>query len=393
MIEKNKILFITHSSLISGGAEQDFDGILEHFASSKEKYEILSLFPEGERADGYKRISDFWAVYRHCFLPLKRRPLREYIQFLFSYFEQKKILKKLLGSSKVDSCFINVSVLVWFVFLLGKYTNNIVLLFREKIEPGFLRRLIYKVYCKRVKTVLFVSENLMNEFVAVTGRTNNLDIFRARMRLEKREFMNVKHDYEELGGVKGNNDVMRLICSGTVSTVKNQILILRALKEIKEKNFAVPFVTFAGDFNTDPAYKKILDRYISDYDLSGFVAFTGHLDREKYTVQLNQSDVLVVSSVTEGLPLVIIEALATGKAVISTSVGSIGDIIKDNYNGLLIGNNEKELAEAILKLAGDAALREKLSSNGFETYLEYEREQKLSVYMLESYLSISPGKR
>ncbi|MFZ5884095.1 MAG: glycosyltransferase family 4 protein [Chloroflexota bacterium] len=87
-------------------------------------------------------------------------------------------------------------------------------------------------------------------------------------------------------------------------------------------------------------------------------AFAG---REELTRIMNETDLFLLSSVLEGQPLVIVEAMAYGCPIVSTNVGGIPELITDGVNGLLCSPADpKCLAEKITRLADDPALREQL---------------------------------
>jgi len=81
------------------------------------------------------------------------------------------------------------------------------------------------------------------------------------------------------------------------------------------------------------------------------VIIVGYKPRNLISKFLKAADVFVNTSLSEGMPLSILEAMATGLPVISTPVGGIPDIIKDKENGFLVSpKNYKELALALQKL-------------------------------------------
>jgi glycosyltransferase involved in cell wall biosynthesis len=87
-------------------------------------------------------------------------------------------------------------------------------------------------------------------------------------------------------------------------------------------------------------------------------AFAG---REELTRIMNCTDVFLLSSVLEGQPLVIVEAMAYGCPIVSTNVGGIPELLRDGVNGLLCPPASPHcLAEKIKLLADDPALRERL---------------------------------
>ena len=67
----------------------------------------------------------------------------------------------------------------------------------------------------------------------------------------------------------------------------------------------------------------------------------------------------------EGVPRILIESCACGRAVVTTNVSGCNEFVVDGYNGLLVEpNNVVDLAKALRLLIEDAALREKLGKNG-----------------------------
>jgi len=79
---------------------------------------------------------------------------------------------------------------------------------------------------------------------------------------------------------------------------------------------------------------------------------------------LAASDVFLMSSISEGIPLTVIEAMAARIPVVSTAVGGLPEIIQDGVTGLLAGaGDDGALAEALTRIAQNAALRQQLVDN------------------------------
>ena len=88
------------------------------------------------------------------------------------------------------------------------------------------------------------------------------------------------------------------------------------------------------------------------------VDFLGNV--ENVAQLLAESDVFILPSLTEGLPISMLEAEAAGLPVIASRVGGIPDVFQDN--GCLVDvNDEAALVEAMLQLASDEALRQEMS--------------------------------
>lgn len=95
----------------------------------------------------------------------------------------------------------------------------------------------------------------------------------------------------------------------------------------------------------------------------GAVRVLGH--RTDLVDVLGAADALCLSSDAEALPMVILEAMALGKPVVSTDVGGIRDAVEDEETGLLVGPGDVgTIANALLRLAGDPDLAARLGARG-----------------------------
>ena len=117
----------------------------------------------------------------------------------------------------------------------------------------------------------------------------------------------------------------------------------------------------------DGSQRAELEELISELKLDNRVRLMGTIPHEQIAGFLNLADVFVLPSLSEGLGIAIIEAMACGIPVIGTNVDGIPDIIKDNDNGVLVPPGDAEaLAGAIDKLLQDEELRGKLAVRGLE---------------------------
>ncbi len=102
------------------------------------------------------------------------------------------------------------------------------------------------------------------------------------------------------------------------------------------------------------------------------VKFIGMVSPEKVYDYLEQAKILILPSLYEGLPNVILEAMSVGVPVIATRVGGIPDVVKDGQTGLLVEpGSVDELTRGIKKLIEDDNLRKKLANNSFEEVKKY----------------------
>ena len=125
--------------------------------------------------------------------------------------------------------------------------------------------------------------------------------------------------------------------------------------------------------------KGALERKIAGLSLQKNVLLTGF--REDIPEILSIADISLHTSLWEGTPLAIIEAMASGKAVIATAVGGIPEMINDGVNGILVHPDDTaELAGRIIRLAKD---RQLLAGLGREAE-KYIKAKLGSRYVIEA---------
>lgn len=110
-----------------------------------------------------------------------------------------------------------------------------------------------------------------------------------------------------------------------------------------------------------------LQSIIKENGLSQIVKFEGWVSGEKKVELLNNADVFILPSYTEGLPISILEAMSYRLPVISTPVGGIPEVIKDGENGFLFTPGDKDaLYNAINNLVADKNQREDMGEKSYK---------------------------
>ena len=132
------------------------------------------------------------------------------------------------------------------------------------------------------------------------------------------------------------------ITVASLSSRKGHEYLIDVLGEIKKSGKHFKCILAGDGPLKDALYGKCLD-----YGLSDTVIFLGNI--ENVTDYLNASDVFILPSLFEGLPLAVIEAMFMGMGCIVTDVGAIRELVKANINGLIVPPaNREELKKAIL---------------------------------------------
>ena len=163
-------------------------------------------------------------------------------------------------------------------------------------------------------------------------------------------------------------DGFNILCIGTLHEVKGQTHLIEACRLLKERG--VPFVChFVGDGPDRPMLTEQVERA----GLQPQVCFHGRLARQDVVKQVQQAQVVVAPSVPsrdgrrEGIPVVLIEAMSSGRPVVASRLSGIPELVDDQVNGLLTEPGDAAaLADALQQLSTDLDLRQRLGQAGRE---------------------------
>jgi glycosyltransferase involved in cell wall biosynthesis len=154
---------------------------------------------------------------------------------------------------------------------------------------------------------------------------------------------------------------LRVICVARLSPEKGHVGLLQAFAKARARGARDSELILVGD---GPEQARI-ERAIAELGLSGVVKLLGRKAEADTLREVAQSDVLVLASFMEGLPVVLMEALALGLPVIGPRVAGVPELVEDNVHGLLFTPAAwDELAERLHRLLTDAELRERLGKAG-----------------------------
>ena len=160
---------------------------------------------------------------------------------------------------------------------------------------------------------------------------------------------------------------------------KRQDYVLRAFK-IFSRNVKGYKLIMAGGLSSDPFY---MDYYKKIVDLSnkvGNVKIFTDVPEKRLIDLYSRSTAVLYSPINEDLGVVPLQAMASGKVIISVNEGGPKYTIENGKTGFLV-NNENEMAARMAEIAKDASLREKIARNGFyEAKTKYSWEAFLKRY-------------
>ena len=138
-------------------------------------------------------------------------------------------------------------------------------------------------------------------------------------------------------------DVRRLVCVGRLAEQKGQLLLVQAAAKLARAGESFELILVG-----DGPFRQPLERLIAQHELHDRVRITGWMSNAQVREQLLQARAMVLPSFAEGLPVVIMEALALGRPVISTYVAGIPELVQNDESGWLVPASSVEaLVEAM----------------------------------------------
>ncbi len=167
---------------------------------------------------------------------------------------------------------------------------------------------------------------------------------------------------------------------GTLSIHKGVTHVVRAMARVAQECPEARLVLVgSGPLEIE------LRRLVAELGLGEHVLFAGRAHYEEVPAFLAAGDVLVLPSLNEGLPRVILEAMAMARPVVASRVGGVPELVQDGETGLLTApRDEAALAESLLRLAKDPSLREAMGNRARQSIgIEYELEHNIARYAAE----------
>ena len=157
-----------------------------------------------------------------------------------------------------------------------------------------------------------------------------------------------------------------IICVGRLDPVKAQHILVAAIDRLvrEGRNVRLRLVGDGPD-------RAALETNVAARALDAHVRFEGWLNQERVRELYRQSDIFALASFAEGVPVVLMEAMAMEIPCVATNVNGVAELIRSGTDGLLVApSDDAELARAIATLMDDPAVRRRLGEQGRQRVLE-----------------------
>lgn len=157
-----------------------------------------------------------------------------------------------------------------------------------------------------------------------------------------------------------------IISIGRPSYQKNPLLMVETMKRVHEQHQDVKFyLVGVGFYSPMLEETKALIRQYGMDDCFVMVPWLSHAETLGY---LKYAQVYLTTSLYEGLPIAVLEAMAMGKPVVSSDVIGNNDCVKDSENGYLLPMDADKISMAVSRLLEDETLRESMGKTSIELF-------------------------
>lgn len=221
-------------------------------------------------------------------------------------------------------------------------------------------------------------KNLLKDFPQLVGKTclvvNGIDDLSESQLQEIEDYRAVQYKWK-----------YRVVCSGSINGRKGQRLMVEAFSKLPESVQKDIHLLFIGN----GPEKATLENRVEQLKLSEHISFTGLIPNTEVYKRLAESNIFMLVSKMEGLPIAIIEALRASLAVVSTNVSGIPEQIDNGVNGLLIEPTVDDVYRVFCELGNyDWIEMGKASRIKYENEYTFDRMRANYVSMLNKAFSV-----
>ena len=170
----------------------------------------------------------------------------------------------------------------------------------------------------------------------------------------------------EPGQSDAAGDAITAVCVGSLQPYKGIKHLVHACAEVVRSNPAFRCVVIGEGVD-----RPELEALIAELDLQGTVELLGGRPQHEVAALLREADLFVLPSIVaptgqmEGIPVALMEAMASRLPVVSTRLSGIPELVEDGVSGLLVAPaDERALAAALIKLCNDSQLRRDMGERG-----------------------------
>ncbi len=173
------------------------------------------------------------------------------------------------------------------------------------------------------------------------------------------------------------NSKVKILFIGRLIPRKGFQRVVMALPKVRERTASLFEVEVVGTGTS----RWQLDVVAEELGVSELIHYVGTVPYDRLEKAYQYADIFVLTSLSEGMPSVILEAMGCGLPVVASDVGGNNELVEEGVNGYLIkGDDVETLAQQLTRLIDDASLRRQMGQAGREKALKYDWENIMREY-------------
>lgn len=244
-----------------------------------------------------------------------------------------------------------------------------------------------RLFCSKV---IAVSQAVKEEIIAQGVSANKIDVIHNGIKLgfaskDTTSDIKIRNEFGLTPGQRIIGQVGRL-CEN-----KGQHVLIKAA-EIIIKEYDCVFLIIGEDLEKGGEYKNSLLSLVQGLGLGQRIIFTGY--RSDIRELMNTFDIFTLPSFVEGLPVVILEAMAIAKPVVATSVGGNQEIVIDGKTGTIVPpDNPEKLAEALMYHLKNPKISKAMGKRGYQRIEENFLLSQMLAKIFDVYAQVKKGRK
>jgi len=333
------------------GAEIAAYNIAKYFTKKGHEVHVMTTLYKDSKKETIEE-----GFFVHSFKWSKIKFFGGFFYWLNAFWKLKKIKPSIIHFQTIDY--------ELFTIFLMKIQNIPYVLWAQGSDVYFqskFKKFISKIVLKNADAVIALTEDMKNQLKNIYNR--EILILPNGIDLSKFEYLPKDNFYSKFGFEK---DTKIILYVGTFRPIKGLKYLIEAMKILGDKQKRLVIIGHGKE-------KDDLESLVKNLGLENCVTFIGKTPNQEVFRYMASSDVFVLPSLSEGFPIVILEAMASGLPIIATKVRGLPEILKDGQNGFLVEpRNPEQIAEKALLLLNDEELRKRISNNNLEEVKKYD---------------------
>lgn len=333
MTEKNSLLFVMNS-MNTGGAEKSLINLLKNFNFNKYIVTLLLVNCSGDLLGEVSSKVNIISLYKNNAGIVRRLLGFIYRKLGWHLIERLYVRWKVRGNYHAIISYMEGAPLKYHSYVTDRAIKNLTWVHTDLKLHGCDERIFtfdhqLSAY-KAMSDIVFVSKTVRDKFAILFNFNGSFHVL----------YNIVEMEGYSASIEKKRNNILTVISVGRLVEVKAFDRIVRVAALAKDNSYKVKFVIVG-----DGPLRNDLERLVKNLNVGDYVQFVGAVS-PPYDLMIN-ADIILITSIVEGFPLVVMEAFALNKPVIATRFSAASEVLNDGEFGMLSNHDDHSIFEAV----------------------------------------------